>query len=305
MNILSVSLAILILSTITSSYRVRRAIGGKELDLTEWPWLASVKVFEPTYYVLKFIPIGVWHHCSATLISKQWVLTAAECVERDGEIMKANHIHIRLGDGQREKSFMERLKGKFCKYAKSLGICNYEDVEYYLHVKRVIVHEGYQFKNVKREHNVALLYLEDNVPAFPDDSAPHISRVHLHNEDNILLNSDEQFPSSNDKCKFGGWGRINEEGKPPINAHQVDMPIISEEICNMNVDHEIQICAGSESVGIRQYDLGGPLICRKDGKPYQVGIGSDWRKGKASIFTRVSAYYDWIKENIIEHEGLA
>lgn len=54
-----------------------------------------------------------------------------------------------------------------------------------------------------------------------------------------------------------------------------------------------------------QYDLGGPLICRKDGKAYQVGIGNDWRKGKASIFTRVSAYYDWIKQNIIDHEGLA
>lgn len=69
-----------------SSYRVERAIGGKELDLDEWPWLASIKVFEPSHYALNFIPIGSWHYCSATLISKQWVLTAAECVEKQGYV---------------------------------------------------------------------------------------------------------------------------------------------------------------------------------------------------------------------------
>lgn len=77
-------LLIVCLLSVISSYRVKRVIGGKEIDTSEWPWLASVKVFEPTYYALKIIPIGVWHYCSATLISKQWILTAAECVVKHG-----------------------------------------------------------------------------------------------------------------------------------------------------------------------------------------------------------------------------
>lgn len=166
--------------------------------------------------------------------------------------MKNNDIHVRLGDRERKKSFLERVKGKACKYLDLFGVCDYDDIEYYLHVKNVIVHENYRFKDLGRNHNIALLYLEDDVPAFPGDDAPHIHRVQLYNDNGVVLNTDNNFPSSNAKCTFGGWGRITEEGEPPVVAHQVDMPIIEEEACDRSIDFNYQMCGGTKAVGIRQ-----------------------------------------------------
>ncbi len=64
------------------------------------------------------------------------------------------------------------------------------------------------------------------------------------------------------------------------------------------------VCAGGRTYGgVCKGDSGGPLQCKSsDGKWYQVGITS-WgvpcaQPGFPDVYTKVSAYYDWIVQNI-------
>jgi hypothetical protein len=66
------------------------------------------------------------------------------------------------------------------------------------------------------------------------------------------------------------------------------------------------VCAGGQTrggLGVCMGDSGGPLQCKaRDGKWYQVGITS-WgvpcaKPGLPDVYTKVSAYYDWIVQTI-------
>uniref|UniRef100_A0A3Q1GLM2 Peptidase S1 domain-containing protein n=1 Tax=Acanthochromis polyacanthus TaxID=80966 RepID=A0A3Q1GLM2_9TELE len=51
-----------------------RVVGGDQARWHSWPWQASLQYQSGSYF---------YHSCGGTLISDQWVLTAAHCIGYD------------------------------------------------------------------------------------------------------------------------------------------------------------------------------------------------------------------------------
>ncbi|XP_066266384.1 chymotrypsinogen A-like [Branchiostoma lanceolatum] len=111
-------------------------------------------------------------------------------------------------------------------------------------------------------------------------------------------------------CWVTGWGSERLGGSTTTKLMEVSMPLLTDTRCDQRygnmVNTDSAICAGEFSVnsGACQGDSGGPAVVQgDDGKWYVVGLTS-WGQngcGYGTVFTRVSAYLDWIAEKIAEN----
>ncbi|KXJ75125.1 hypothetical protein RP20_CCG012291 [Aedes albopictus] len=108
-----------------------------------------------------------------------------------------------------------------------------------------------------------------------------------------------------------GWGTLKEDGKPSCILQEVEVPVISNDVCSSETNYtssmitDNMMCAGYLGVGKKdscQGDSGGPLVAERPDKRYElIGVVS-WGNGCArpyypGVYTRVTQYLDWIKEN--------
>lgn len=108
-----------------------------------------------------------------------------------------------------------------------------------------------------------------------------------------------------------GWGTLKEDGKPSCILQEVEVPVLSNEVCSTQTNYtasmitDNMLCAGYLGVGEKdscQGDSGGPLIAEREDKRYElIGVVS-WGNGCArpyypGVYTRVTRYLDWIREN--------
>ncbi|KAJ3652966.1 hypothetical protein Zmor_018888 [Zophobas morio] len=106
-------------------------------------------------------------------------------------------------------------------------------------------------------------------------------------------------PEAGTTCVTAGWGTID-DGSYPEELRYVEMEVLSLDECK-EIDPSVddrEVCAeGVEGKGACGGDSGGPLVC--GGK--LVGVVSyglaECGEG-ADVYTRPSAYVDWIKEHI-------
>ncbi|TMP24638.1 hypothetical protein CWB99_21745 [Pseudoalteromonas rubra] len=108
--------------------------------------------------------------------------------------------------------------------------------------------------------------------------------------------------------KVMGWGALHSGGPSPEQLHEVDVPYISNEVCNdaQHYDGDISenmICAGFDEGGKDscQGDSGGPLIVNRNNQWFQVGVVS-WGEGCASpnkpgVYADVAMLNTWINLN--------
>lgn len=112
-------------------------------------------------------------------------------------------------------------------------------------------------------------------------------------------------------CYVTGWGRLWTDGPIADVLQQGLQPIVSHATCS-RLDwwfikvRQTMVCAGGDGVtSACNGDSGGPLNCQAEDGSWQVrgivSFGSS--KGcnvlkKPVVFTRVSAYNDWINEKI-------
>ncbi|XP_074647390.1 transmembrane protease serine 3-like [Tubulanus polymorphus] len=115
-------------------------------------------------------------------------------------------------------------------------------------------------------------------------------------------------PKIGDVCYVSGWG-YSDLGHTilPTRLQHVDVEIVPNSVCQLAYGkydiYDSQICAGGQTTKNACHgDSGGPLVCMRDRMFKLYGVVS-WgaRKcgqiGVPGIYTRVTSYLDWIKQN--------
>uniref|UniRef100_A0A672KBU4 Trypsin II-P29-like n=1 Tax=Sinocyclocheilus grahami TaxID=75366 RepID=A0A672KBU4_SINGR len=233
-----------------------RIVGGEDTMAGDWPWQVSIHV------------IGFGHHCGGTLITKDWVLSAAHCFQE----IRPPYIEMYFG----------RLKQS--------GSNPYEA---YRRASRTIIHPNYD--SFTFDNDIALIQLSSSVSFF-------------HNIRPVCLAAANSKFAAGTESWVTGWGKLQSEGTNLSDVLQeVMIPIVSNSDCD-NAYGGItrnMICAGSLNQGGKDAclgDSGGPMVSRNGPRWIQSGIVSfgskDCAKSKyPGVYTRVSQYQDWIQSN--------
>ncbi|XP_041802736.1 chymotrypsin-like elastase family member 2A isoform X1 [Chelmon rostratus] len=234
---------------------VTRVVGGEDARPNSWPWQIS----------LQYNNQGEWRHtCGGTLISNQWVLTAAHCISgREYRVVMGKHNLV-----ETEES------------AVFMGTAN------------IIVHEQWNAFFIRND--IALIKM-----ASPVTFGNSISAACVPAADSILANN---YP-----CYVTGWGRLYTGGPIADILQQALLPVVDHATCTKSdwwgsQVKDTMVCAGGDGVvsGCNG-DSGGPLNCQNSAGAWEVhgivsfgsGLSCNFPK-KPTVFTRVSAYIDWI-----------
>lgn len=238
-------------------------IGGADAQKGKWPWMVSLNM---TSYDLK-----KWR-CGGTIVSKDWVLTAAHCLDNN-----PNHHRSFVVVGAHE------LQKKAARY---IGVTHF------------IPHPDYKvLGNGNYINDIALIRLKKTI-----DFSNEVNKVSLPSI------SDAFGPSS--ECWITGWGYVanNVPLPDPETLQQLKISIMDQTACK-NVYSQLtsdMLCAGDSNGGkdACNGDYGGPLVCRKDTEFVQVGVMSYGSpdgcglRGRPGVYTQVSNYLTFINDYI-------
>ncbi|XP_066533081.1 plasminogen-like [Hoplias malabaricus] len=228
-----------------------RIVGGCVSKPHSWPWQISLRTSS-----------GV-HFCGGTLIDKQWVLTAAHCLERS---TRPSAYKVLLG-------IHTEVATESSKQVRDLE-------------KIVMGPTG---------TDIALLKLDR--PALINDK---VLPACLPEKDYIVPSGTECYVTGWGETQgTGGSGILKETGFPVIENKVCNRPaylnnrVQDHEMCAGNIEGGTDSCQG---------DSGGPLVCSSQNTFVLQGVTS-WGLGcanamKPGVYARVSKFVDWIDKSI-------
>lgn len=236
------------------SNQENRIVGGMPAGANRYPWMARI-VYDGQF------------HCGASLLTKQYVLTAAHCVRK----LKRNKIRVILGDHDQTIT------------TESAAI---------MRAVTAVIRHG-QFDSDSYDNDIALLKLRKPV---------NFSRIIKP----VCLPPPKVDPAGKQGLVVG-WGRTSEGGQLPAVVQEVQVPILSLNQCRGMKYRASRItgnmiCAGKASTDSCQGDSGGPLLLQQGDKYQIVGIVS-WgvgcgRPGYPGVYTRITRYLKWLRANL-------
>ncbi|XP_070814235.1 prothrombin [Chaetodon trifascialis] len=263
------------------SYRDKRIVGGDDAEVASAPWQVMLYKRSPQELL-----------CGASLISDEWILTAAHCILYPpwNKNFTTNDILVRLGKHNRAK--FER------------------NTEKIVAIDQIIVHPKYNWKeNLNRD--IALLHMRRPV-VFTDEIHP----ICLPNKKVAKTLMTEGF-----KGRVTGWGNLKETWNPaarnlPTVLQQIHLPIVDQDTCRSSTSVRItdnMFCAGfkpedSQRGDACEGDSGGPFVMKypAENRWYQMGIVS-WgegcdRDGKYGFYTHLFRMGRWMRK-VIDKAG--
>jgi len=246
-----------------------KVVGGNEANIEDWPWQVSIRMTRPDG--------GKVGLCGGSIISNRWVLTAAHCLHYDVSDPRDGIDEYLPDHGYKFEVIYGQTAPK-----NSKGI----------RVERIVAHEGYNSSSLAND--IALLRLSKPVPA---GYQVQLSSKKL----------DRIFAKDGNCSTVTGWGRRAENDDRGSNVlMKAALPLVPAQQCrqaNTYLEPETQLCAGYEEGGVDscQGDSGGPLVVQHGNSKLwiQIGIVSYGigcaRAATPGVYTRVSAYIDWIQ----------
>ncbi|XP_059807820.1 chymotrypsin-like elastase family member 2A [Hypanus sabinus] len=265
------ALAALLIATVygcgTPAYQpiLSRVVGGTDARPNSWPWQVSLQVSRE----------GRWSHiCGGSLIDSKWVMTAAHCIN--------TKYTYRVGLGKQVLSEDE---------AGSV----------YAPVEKMFRHEKFSMIFAANGYDIGLLKLAEPVVLTDKIELGCIPAAGT-----ILPN--------NYNCYITGWGLLKAGGTTVSNVlQQAYLPVVDYATCSQPswwwfTVKKSMVCAGGDGVisGCNG-DSGGPLNCQNAAGTWEVhgivsfGSSRCSEKNKPTVFTRVSAYDEWLTEKMMNN----
>ncbi|XP_020789112.1 chymotrypsin-like elastase family member 2A [Boleophthalmus pectinirostris] len=236
---------------------VSRVVGGVDARPKSWPWQVS----------LQYQSGGSFYHtCGGTLISRDWVLTAAHCIG-------SRTYRVYLGKYNLEQN-----------EAGSIAISP----------GKIIVHENWDSARIRND--IALIKL-----ATPVNYSDSIMPACLPPRGDVMPNNYPCYVTGWGRLWTGGpIADTLQQALLPV----VDHATCSRSDWWGTLVTTNMICAGGDGeVSSCNGDSGGPLNCKGSDGAWDVqgivsfgsSLGCNYPK-KPSVFTRVSTYIDWINK---------
>lgn len=274
-------------------------VGGSNADLAEWPWQVHLRTSSGRGF------------CGGSIINRNWILTAAHCVVKNGKLSRQPHqLYIGVG------------------FYKSYGTNSYITAKersfgrHFIRTKKIIPHECYDETNI--HNDIALIELSQPIQyGITPESIANGSNYYKTWSRPICIPTPRLVEriqdDRNDNCWITGWGDTKGVTNPKEDGTEFDhygmqegrIPLdMRNDQCEADLDpyykdlkgDKSQICSISNygpRIDTCQGDSGGPFVCEKPGSKKFVQIGAtSWGYGCAEdtpgVYTRVSHYLGWI-----------
>jgi secreted trypsin-like serine protease len=243
-------------------------IGGSNAQAGAWPWQLSQQRQSST---------GAWSHsCGASLLSSTRALSAAHCVDGAavGILRVIAGLHDRTNTAGTQTS----------------------------NLSRYVMHQRYQVDTASYSNDIAILHLSTAIT-----TGGNVQLLTL------PPNNNNNFAGTT--CTITGWGRTSSSNTLPNILQQANIQVISTAQCTSQMtgvsgvqiwDNHICLRDAASNIGSCNGDSGGPLNCPNGSGGYYVAGVTSWGISNVlgnclqtypSVYTRTSAYLDWIASN--------